>query len=137
MRPRLAIVRTGPEQPPFVLRWIWYFAPVLVAAAMGGMFLAARSARAKQPIEAFSDGGARLLDGARVRRGESLHVVVAPGRARYVTFSTSDGQVTRLGPLASDDNRVELPIPATTPGLLRVSASFDADRVVSLAFVVE
>jgi hypothetical protein len=137
MRPRLSIVRSGPERPPFVLRWVWYFGPLLVAAAMGGMFLAARSAREPLPIEAYSETGARLADGARLQRGQALRLVLWPARARYVTVSTSAGLVTRLGPLAADELRVEVPIPVTAPGLLRVSASFDAERVVSLAFVVE
>jgi hypothetical protein len=147
MRRRLEVVRTGPERPPFVLRWIWYFAPLLVTTAMVGMYFAAKSAPREAPptaasLEAYAELHGqvyRVADGARLRRGQALRFVVAPAHARFVTLSTSAGQVARVGPLEPGETRVELPdpIPVTAAGHLRVTAVFDQERVVSLAFDVE
>ncbi|SRR6266568_9326417 len=146
MRPRLEVVRTGPEPTPFVLRWIWFFAPLLVGGAMTAMFLAARSAREAPPLaaglEAYAERNGqvyRVGDGGRLRRGQALHLVVAPAHARYATVSTSAGQVVQLGPFAEGEGRVELPapLPLDAPGHLRVIAVFDREPAVSLAFDVE
>jgi hypothetical protein len=144
MRPRLRlrIVREGPEPTPFVLRWIWYFAPLLVGAAAGGMVLAARSARHARPVGAALEvtvDGARILDGAKLHRGQTLRLAVAPAHARFVTVSTSAGQKLRFGPLAVDTERLELsePVVAADPGPLVLRAVFDSEPPVSLAFDVE
>jgi hypothetical protein len=142
MRPRLRIVREGPEPTPLVLRWIWWFAPLLVGAAAAGMVLAARSARHARPVGAALEvriDGARVLDGARLRRGQTLRLSVAPAGARFVTISTSAGQALRLGPLADGTERAELPEPvvAAEAGRLVLRAVFDTEPPVSVAFDVE
>src|SRR5262249_52632938 len=145
-RRHLHLVREGPERPPFVLRWVWWFAPPFVAAAFSGVFFAARSLRDAPPLgaalEAYAERAGqvyRVDDGARLRRGPTLRLVVAPNHARYVTISTSAGHLTRLGPLADETLRIDVPEPvvAEASGSLRISAAFDADRVVSLTLLVE
>jgi hypothetical protein len=142
MRSHLRIVREGPEPTPFVLRWIWWFAPLLVGAAAAGMVFAARSARHARPVAAtleVSADGERVLDGARLRRGQTLRLAVAPAHARFVTVSTSSGQLMRLGPIGDGLERAELPDPvvAAAPGRLVIRAVFDTEPALTLAFDVE
>jgi hypothetical protein len=119
------------ERPPAVLRWVWVFGPILVGVAMTGMFFAARSAgRPRTPgagleVYAETDGHSyRVTDGARLRAGQRLRVVLAPGGAAYavVAHVTPEGGrvLATLGPLERSE-RVELPgVTAPGPGTLRL-----------------
>jgi hypothetical protein len=79
------------ERPPFVLRWVWYFGPLLVAAAMTGMFFAARSAGAPQKraagtpgLEVYAERAGhtyRVAPGSRLHHGQRLKLVLVPAGA--------------------------------------------------------
>jgi hypothetical protein len=137
MRPVLAPGIERPERPPFVLRWVWRVGPLLVLAAMAGMFVAARSAPAPEraaaqsvALEAYSERGGldyRVQPGARLHPGEAVRFVVAPAKIPYVTVGLQDGTViAELGPLDPAQARVELgaPMPLGSAGPQRVTALF-------------
>jgi len=121
------------ERPPFVLRYVWFVAPVFVAIASSGMFFAARSARradtvpAGLEVYAERDGQTvRVAAGSHLRRGEIVRLVVVPA-----------GAVTASVELGGRGRRVEVrePLVLDTPGHLHIVAvlrsavevSFDAE----------
>ena len=135
---RLYLARAIPaieraERPPFVLRYVWFVAPVFVAIASSGMFFAARSARRADTIpaglEVYADRGGhsvRVAAGSHLRRGEIVRLVVVPA-----------GPASASVELGGRGRRVELrePLVLDTPGHLHVVAvlrsavevSFDAE----------
>jgi len=127
------------ERPPFVLRYVWFVAPVFVAIASSGMFFAARSARRADTVpaglEVYAERGGhtvRVAAGSHLRRGEIVRLVVVPtgpaGPAGAVYASVE---------LGGRGRRVEVrePLVLDTPGHLHIVAvlrsavevSFDAE----------
>lgn len=120
---------------PLVLRWVWYFGPVLVACAMAGMFFAARSAGGKRKlaiataaVEVYSEKGGhtyRVTQGARLQHGQPVELVAVPGGARHVLIIRDGVTLAELGPLEDSDGRVRLPdVALGAPGHLHVDAFF-------------
>jgi hypothetical protein len=72
------------QRPPRVLRWLTYVAPVWVALAFAGMFLASKNPMRQTALELYA-GERRLVPGARVKRGARVRAIVQPGGYPYVT----------------------------------------------------
>jgi hypothetical protein len=124
------------QRPPAILRWVWVYAPILVAVAMTGMFFAVRnpmnperfgggSRAAGVELYRETDGmTARLATGMRVRRGDRLRVVVAPSGFPFATVSVGPRVHARLGPLARDAGRIDVAPVVVDTAPFRVSALF-------------
>lgn len=141
------------ERPPLVLRYVWFVAPIFVATAMTGMFLAARSAARPESradgtagLEVYGVRGGhtyRVAAGAHLHRGEAVRLVVIPAGAVYasVELGGRGGRVlAALGPLTGADRRVEVrePLVVDAPGHLHIVAVLrSAARAVEVSFDAE
>lgn len=153
---RLYLAKTLPaieraERPPFVLRYVWFVAPIFVATAMTGMFFAARSARRADPaalpgLEVYAERGGhtyRVGAGAHLQRGQVVRLVLIPAGAVYasVELGGRGGRVlASLGPLSGADRRVEVrePLVVDAPGHLHIVAVLrSAARAVEVSFDAE
>ena len=126
-----------PERPPFVLRWVWYFGPILVAGAMTGMFFAARSAGAPErraagtaSLEVYAERGGhkyRVAPRSRIRHGQRLELILVPAGAAHAAIArvTPSGVdiLAQIGPIGEADLRVAVDaVEAGGPGPLHFEA---------------
>jgi hypothetical protein len=129
---------TARERPPLVLRWVWIFGPLLVAAAMTGMIFAARSAGrlhtravATSGLEVYAEKSGhtyRVTAGSRLHHGQRVQIILVPAGARYATITRDGGVLAQLGPLADTDLRVSVAegLDLGAPGPLHLEAFLSA-----------